>query len=358
MRKTALATLFSAIFILCGFTLVACHHSHTYSDKWSKDENFHWHAATCEHTDELSDKDKHSFDNYKCSLCGYELLEYELNNDEQSYSVIGIGGYSQAELEIPKTYNNKPITSISDFAFSDCSILTSVRIDNNVKSIGNGAFYGCGSLESIVLPQNITRIGESMFDTCSNLSSISIPEKVTSIDTSAFKHCESLGSIIIPDSVTYIGDTAFADCGSVTKLSIGSGLDKLGNKPFAGCAKLEIILVSAENETYKSIDNCLIDITTKMLVVGCKASKIPTDGSVTILGNGALCSCSELTNLLIPKSIERLESYALQSCVKLTDIYYEGSKSEWSAIVKEAYWDDNTGNYTIHCSDGDIKKAE
>ena len=31
-------------------------HTHTFSDSWSKDANYHWHAATCEHTDLYKDK--------------------------------------------------------------------------------------------------------------------------------------------------------------------------------------------------------------------------------------------------------------------------------------------------------------
>ncbi len=50
---------------------------HTYSDKWSYDEQNHWHAATCEHTTEKSDLAPHTLvtgnDGYTqtCSICGY-----------------------------------------------------------------------------------------------------------------------------------------------------------------------------------------------------------------------------------------------------------------------------------------------
>ena len=36
-------------------------HTHTFSDEWSHDETHHWHAATCEHTDEKSDYAEHTF---------------------------------------------------------------------------------------------------------------------------------------------------------------------------------------------------------------------------------------------------------------------------------------------------------
>ena len=36
-------------------------HIHTYSEAWTKDETNHWHAATCEHKDEVIDKAAHTF---------------------------------------------------------------------------------------------------------------------------------------------------------------------------------------------------------------------------------------------------------------------------------------------------------
>ena len=48
-------------------------HTHTYSDLWSSDSQNHWHAATCEHTDLRSDVAAHSDGDGdgKCDACGY-----------------------------------------------------------------------------------------------------------------------------------------------------------------------------------------------------------------------------------------------------------------------------------------------
>ena len=40
-------------------------HTHTFSDEWTFDETYHWHAATCEHKDEISDKAAHKWDDGK-----------------------------------------------------------------------------------------------------------------------------------------------------------------------------------------------------------------------------------------------------------------------------------------------------
>ena len=46
-------------------------HIHTYSTQWSYDEEYHWHKATCEHINEISERAKHSFVNGVCSICKY-----------------------------------------------------------------------------------------------------------------------------------------------------------------------------------------------------------------------------------------------------------------------------------------------
>ncbi len=67
-----LALLIVAVF---AFALTSCggdEHEHTYSDKWTTDENYHWHVATCEHTDKISSKGGH-VDNDgdgACDMCG------------------------------------------------------------------------------------------------------------------------------------------------------------------------------------------------------------------------------------------------------------------------------------------------
>ena len=92
MKKLNLSLLILLLSIsMIGFT--GCKdpepaHEHEFSDSWSKDGTYHWHAATCEHTTEVSGKAAHSFGEYvsnndatteadgtktrECSVCDYE----------------------------------------------------------------------------------------------------------------------------------------------------------------------------------------------------------------------------------------------------------------------------------------------
>ncbi len=80
--------------VLCIGFAVACDepHEHTFAETWSSDATHHWHAATCEHTEEQSDKAEHTLTETviteatylekgsakKVCICGYETAEYEL----------------------------------------------------------------------------------------------------------------------------------------------------------------------------------------------------------------------------------------------------------------------------------------
>jgi hypothetical protein len=66
---------------------------------------------------------------------------------------------------------------------------------------------------------------------------------------------------------------------------------------------------------------------------------------------------STLTYLKLPNTIQYINSYVFYDCANLTEIYYEGTKSEWAGIHKLTNWNYNSAIQTIHCIDGDISIA-
>ena len=69
---------------------------------------------------------------------------------------------------------------------------------------------------------------------------------------------------------------------------------------------LEGITVEEGNPLYHSAGNCLIETESKTLILGCKNSVIPDDGSVEKISSGAFSYCDGLKSIHIPASVTEI----------------------------------------------------
>ena len=125
-------------------------------------------------------------------------------------------------LAIPLTYDGKPVTSIGNMAFKNCSSLTSVIIGNNVTSIGRGAFEGCHSLTNVTIPDSVTRIGSVAFRDCRSLKSITFEGNApSSLGADVFKYLPIGATITVPVGATGFGET-FGGLPVIIKIEINT----------------------------------------------------------------------------------------------------------------------------------------
>ena len=146
------------------------------------------------------------------------------------------------------------VTSIGDWAFSNCYSLTSIVIPDSVTFIGDWAFTYCRNLTSVTIGDSVTSIGYGAFSICDSLTSVAIPDSVTSIGDSAFYDCSGLTSVTIPDSVTSIGDSAFMKCSSLTSVTIGDSVTSIGDYAFYDCDSLETVYYRGSEEEWNEIE--------------------------------------------------------------------------------------------------------
>jgi len=189
-------------------------------------------------------------------------MYYVLNQDEFKEktglkiiipsSVTSIGEYAFSECRnLINTKIPEGVTNIGEHAFDHCSSLTSIEIAESVTSIGDYAFYYCRSLTNIKIPKGVESINRGTFWYCDSLTNITLPEGVTSIEGIAFLGCTSLTRIDIPSSVTSIGEYAFSNCQSLTNITIPSSVTTIEEYTFQNCSNLDIKVPSTV-ETIKN----------------------------------------------------------------------------------------------------------
>jgi len=203
--------------------------------------------------------------------------------------------YSDKSTEITELVIPDGVTSIGNYAFYNCSGLTSIDIPYSVTSIGGGAFRGCSGLTSITIPNSVTSIGSEAFRGCSGLTSIAV-ENGNSIydsredcnaiiETSSNKLIQGCNNTVIPNSVTSIGDYAFNDCSGLPSITIPNSVKSIGERAFYGCSGLTSVTIP---------------------------------NNVTSIGWYAFSDCSGLTSVTIPNSVTSIGYKAFNGCSGLT----------------------------------------
>ncbi|MFI3255559.1 MAG: leucine-rich repeat domain-containing protein [Eubacteriales bacterium] len=143
------------------------------------------------------------------------------------------------------------ITKISEAAFYDNRIVTSVVVPDSVTIVGKQAFYQCVNLTEITLSKELKTIGQEAFFDCKKLEQISLPEQVKEIEKGVFSDCVSLKEIQWSENLEFILDDAFSGCYSLEEISFPENLNCI-KKSFVGCINLQKITIPPSvNSIYK-----------------------------------------------------------------------------------------------------------
>ena len=281
-------------------------------------------------------KKDQGYTEHTCSVCGDSYrdtltepigsagLEFSLNADGTTCTLVGMGTCIDTEVVIPKhSPDGYTVTAIGERAFSGCGNLTGVIIPDSVTSIGKGTFDAC-ALKSITIPDSVTDIGGGAFFFCRNLTNVYITDLAKwcairfedyafdpSGDTfNLYLNGQLITELVIPDGVTGIGNYAFSFCNHITSVTIPDGVTSIGNGAFDNCASMVSITIP---ESVTSIGAGAFE--------GCsRLAGITIPDGVTSIGDHTFYACVGLTGITIPDSVTSIGEYAFYGCTGLTGI--------------------------------------
>ncbi len=232
--------------------------------------------------------------------------------------------------------NCTSLTTIGENAFQNCFNLVSVNFSNcvSLSSIEFGAFYYASSLNSVDLQDciSLTTIKDNTFGDCISLKSIVIPENVVSIgeDFGAFNHCYSLGVVYNLSSLTITAGSSSNGYVAYYAVVVKTSLDNSDIETING-----VTYYKESSTSYIALglaDTSLTSITLHANTTIIRQYAFYENGNLenvdltncTNLTNIGICAFSynyKLSSIVIPATVNNIESYAFESCFALGIVY-------------------------------------
>lgn len=268
---------------------------------------------------------------------------------------IGTGAFHVTSIDnitIPSS-----VTTIGSTAFSTCTSLTDVTIENgsSLTTLGTEAFGNCPELESfdfgnptglktipgecffldeklksIVIPDNVETIQKGAFFMTDLSGGVTLNEGLKEIDEGAFADC-NIGSIVtaggnyaLPKTIETLKEDAFRKCGALTVVDLSARAKSIDPRAFRSCENLLAINVDCENETYSSGDGMLLnrEKTTLVIFPHAKANDrfILLPPTITTIGAYSFYDCPGLKHVTLPQKVNKIEERAFGFCTNLTSL--------------------------------------
>ena len=253
------------------------------------------------------------------------------------------------------------ITSIGDYLFAYCQQITSAVIGKDVETIGDNAFYVNSALKDLdIQSKKITEIGDFAFFNCSSLPAIIIPDSVETVDNYAFAQCGSATEVIGGAGVVNYGEYVFSYCTALTEITLGNNVKTLGDYLFNYCTALAEInlpdgLTTIGEGVFYYTPITEIDLPDSLTELGSnvfhycnKLESIKFPSGLTEIKSRTIHGGESLKSLYIPKSVTSIGEDMVTICRTITDIYYEGTETDWSKLAMNDETQYSLANATVH----------
>lgn len=220
------------------------------------------------------------------------------------------------------------VTSLSAYAFYNCTSILTVTLPSSIKSFGEDAFYGCQYIHRVYYTDLSAWCGLSFANDKANpltyagnlyldgelLSEFELPDGLTRIESYAFSGCKNLSGVFITDLNTWLNVsfgnasanplsralTLYLNGKPINTLTLPDGIKEIGTAAFSGGNFNEVIFPE----------------------------------SLISIGSYAFYNCYYLTTLVLPENVTTVGDYAFAQCKK---IYSISVPNGITAVGKDAF---------------------
>ena len=295
------------------------------------------------------------------------------------------------------TVNVSSTFRIEDYAFRNCTSLTSVKLLDGVSYIGYDAFKNT-AITSISLPSTLTQIEDNAFGGCGAidvyvkdydyiwsfdvytqygysdasapmsgsplltggrlfvggelLTELVVPDYITELTGGLFNGCSSITSIKLHSGITKIANSAFYKMTEVRVIVIPEGVTEIGGHALYGCSSLEELHLPSTLKTLsiRALATNGVDIYITDLLAYCKLGYFESGHTITFAEgkfgynrNGRLFLNGELvTELVIPEELTSVPGDVFSGCTSITKVVLHsgitaicGSAFQWCKNLVE-----------------------
>lgn len=227
-----------------------------------------------------------------------------------------------------------PVTGIATGAFAGNKVLKVVEMPETLQEIGDYAFYNCTSLTTVGFGESLEKIGDSAFAECWTLTGIKLPASLTALGIASFQNCKSVTSVNLQRNLRVVPAMAFAGCTKLHDVSIEEGLESIRESAFRGClalASLTTPMTLSEIDEYAFADCeniASLKFRPGLAAIGAYAFKnchsftmLDIPNGVNYVGECSFWNCKSLRDVYLPASLSSLGASAFYGCNEIADIY-------------------------------------
>ena len=256
---------------------------------------------------------------------------------------IYVGSGNQSYKDVDGVLYNKNMTTLVKYPAQKTA--TTFTVPDGVTKVDYNSVDCNTSLQKVVLPDSVKEVRMDAFSGCSKLSEVTLPEQCESVGQFAFSGT-ALTSFYIPAALDTLGAGAFMNT-KISSMTVSPQNTKFYLDGKGG-------LYEHSNSTYLSADFSQWHRVCEELFYyyGSDEEYTILDGTIT-LEMYSFCNSNNLKKIVMPDSVQTLESSWLSRCSNLEELYLSPSLSILNAdsyvnvSCQKVYGYETTENHAV-----------